>query len=419
MFSSRAADFGILRSPREVVFSRGALSALPRFVAGFGHRAFVCVDPFLATSPTFAEARKALRAQGTEVVEFSQIAPELPLTVVTAATSAARAFVPDVLVGFGGGSAIDLAKLVALGLATDRPLSEYYGENLVPSGLLPIIAIPTTSGTGSEVTPVAVVADPEHQLKVGISSPQLIPQVALVDPELTYTCPPSVTAFSGIDALTHAIEAYSSRARVPDLAVILPVFVGANRVSGLLALEAVSAIGPHLRRAVASPMDVEARTEMSYGSMIAGLAFGAAGTHLSHALQYPIGDATKTPHGLGVGLFLPYVMEACLPSAAEQFARIGTAMGVQGDGTRDIAINTIREIVDLRLDIGVPHTLAEIGIEEGDLDRLASQASTVGRLVDNAPVDDPRELILPIMRRAFHGTSDIFGDAASTQTGKK
>jgi len=401
--------FGVLRSPREILFGAGVIAALPRVVSELGIRAFVCTDPVIARSD--ALRRFVQDARGQVVVEvYSAVEPELPLANVHRAIDAARAFEPDVIVGFGGGSAMDLAKLVSLGVVTSQPLSDFYGENLVPSTVLPIVAVPTTAGTGSEVTPVAVVADPGRALKVGISSPYLIPIVAIVDPNLTITCPPSVTAFSGIDALTHAIESYSASRRDPELHLPLPVFVGANSLSRGLGLEAARHIGPNLHTAVRDGANQGARSSMAYGSMLAGLAFGTGGTHLSHALQYPIGDLTHTPHGLGVGLLLPYVMEACLPSSAQSFARLGVAMGVVDEGSIDshAAEATINFIVTLRSEIGVPHTLRELGVGENQLPKIVELSQTVARLVTNAPATDPRALLEPVARRAWAGISDVF-----------
>jgi alcohol dehydrogenase len=411
------ADIGLLRSPREVLFGVGVRLALPRIIRAYGASVFICTDPVIVQTPGFQQTLRDLQAADLHCTVWSVTEPELPLAAVYQAIAAARSANPEVLLGFGGGSAIDLAKLVAVGLASELPLSAHYGENLVPAGLVPIVAVPTTAGTGSEVTPVAVLADPDRALKVGISSPELIPATAVVDPELTISCPAKVTAFSGIDALTHAIESYSAQPRNLDLAGPLPVFIGSNRISAALGLEAAAAIAPALGAAVDNPGNIEARTSMSYGSLIAGLAFGVGGTHLSHALQYPIGQATHTPHGLGVGLLLPYVMEACLPSARQAFTELGQAMGVGGDQPDEAAEATIRWVVDLRRQIGIPHTLADIGLHAEDLPRIAELAGGVSRLVANTPAGDPQALLEPVLRNALNGGSDIFTPSHVTSTG--
>ncbi|MDI2030192.1 iron-containing alcohol dehydrogenase [Saccharopolyspora sp. TS4A08] len=402
-----------MRPPAEVLFGNGSRAALPRVLADRGTRVFVCSDPVIAETDHFARFLDAARERGLHVTAYSDVQPELPLAGVARATDAARRCEPDVVVGYGGGSTVDLAKLLAITLVTDDPLSSFYGENLVPAGVLPVVAVPTTAGTGSEATPVAVVSDPSRALKVGISSPRLVPVAAVVDPELTHTCPATVTAFSGIDALTHAIESASARRQDVDLTGELPVFVGANALSSVLARQAAAAIAPNLAVAVREPSNGAARANLAYGSLLAGMAFGSGGTHLSHALQYPIGDVTRTPHGLGVGLLLPYVMESCLPSSTPVLADLAKVMGACDAGADDdvAAVSGIRAVVELRAAIGVPHTLADIGVARSDLGRIGELAAGVGRLLNNAPAADPRALIEPVPSCAWSGRSDTFAHA--------
>jgi alcohol dehydrogenase len=321
-----------------------------------------------------------------------------------------------VIIAVGGGSAIDLAKLVAMLAVNRRPLSDFYGENRVSRGILPVIAMPTTAGTGSEVTPVAVVSDPERELKVGISSPHLIPRRAIVDPLLTIGAPGSVTAHSGIDAFVHAVESYTARGVAHSWGEELPVFVGRNRFSSLLALEAVSAIGANLRTAVNTPGDLDAREAMSWGSLLAGMAFGAGGTHISHALQYPVGAATKTPHGLGTGLLLPYVLEACLPAIVPELADIAHALDLPEDGAEASAIAAIAAIRSLVVDIGVPTRLADLGVTAGQLSRFAELGVGVTRLAGNAPVAPGTDLFTRILRAALDGSTVAAAPSAEGAT---
>jgi alcohol dehydrogenase len=407
----------VLRPPREILFGAGVRSALGRTTRGLGRRALVCSDPVIAASDLFAACLEDLRSHDVDVTVFSEFHPELPLADIDVARDRARTAGPDVVIGFGGGSSLDLAKIVAITTDTDAALSEFYGENRVPDGVaLPVVAVPTTAGTGSEVTPVAVVADPARTLKVGLSSPHLVPTVAIVDPELTLTCPPPVSAHSGIDALTHAVESFTAGRRPLDVTDQLPVFIGANPLTAPLAWNAAAAIGPSLEKAVHSGHDLEARTQMAYGSLLAGLAFGAGGTHLSHALQYPIGHATHTSHGLGVGLLLPYVLEACLPWCTPELAQLADALQLEGvvpegrASTEAGAVGVIRAIAGLTRRIGIPATLADIGIERSDLPALAEQAATVARLVGNAPAPDPESLLEPILAHALTGQSAIFSN---------
>lgn len=399
-----------LRAPAEVVFGSGVRNQLATIASRFGTRIFVCSDPVIAASDEFRHTLAQLRDIGISVEVFTDIEPELPLECVSRGTDVVRAYAPHVIIGFGGGSTIDIAKLLAITAVHQQALSDFYGENLVPSDVLPVVAVPTTSGTGSEATPVAVVTDPSRRLKVGISSPHLIPAAAVVDPELTLTCPASVTAHSGIDALTHAFEAYTARRMAAPTSAQLPVFVGSNKLTDLIALQAAAALFNNLSDAVERPRDLLARSSVAYGSCLAGIAFGTAGTHLSHALQYPIGELTRTPHGLGVGLLLPYVLEACLPVSASRVAELGWAIGVaeSSDTSSEAATKTIRSLVALRQRIRIPHTLAEIGVSAADLPEIEKLAAGVSRLVSNAPGADPRSLILDILRSAHGGHSDIF-----------
>jgi alcohol dehydrogenase class IV len=377
-------------------------------VLRYGRRALLVCDPFLATTAEFEVAVTTLVAAGVQIETLTDVVPELPVWSIEQAAEAARSFAPDVVVGFGGGSALDLAKLIALLLVHPGPLSAYYGENAVPGPVLPLIAVPTTAGTGSEVTPVAVVSDPERELKVGVSSPYLIPRVAIVDPELTFGAPAGVTAYSGIDAFVHAVEVFTSAQRTADFGAELPVFVGNNALSSLLALEAIRLIGGSLRRAVAEPGNIAARTEMSYGALLAGMAFGSAGTHLSHALQYPIGALSKTPHGLGTGVMLPFVMQRAVVSSAPELARIAAALGVAESGRDEAeqAQAAVDAIAALVHDIGLPSRLGEIGITHEQVGRIAELSLSVKRLAANSTLPADPETFEQILVAAISGDRD-------------
>lgn len=400
-------SFGMLRLPGGVSFGVGAIASIGTVTAVFGHRVLVCADPFIAATPDYRQAARRMSAAGLTVQTYTDVVPELPVADVHAAADAARRFSPDVIVGFGGGSTMDLAKLMALLLSHDAPLATFYGENQVPGPTVPVVAVPTTHGTGSEVTPVAVVSDPGRELKVGVSSPWLIPQRTIVDPALGVGAPPAVTAHAGIDALVHGVESFTAASRTPAWDEVLPVFVGRNRFSSLLALEAIRVIGQSLRAAVHEPEELAPRVAMAWGSLLAGMAFGTGGTHLSHALQYPVGAATKTPHGLGTGLLLPYVMEACLPETAGELASIARALGCAGQGTDRDARSAIDAVRSLAADIGIPRTLAEIGVERGQLGRFAELALGVTRLAGNAAMAPTRPLLDAILGAAHSGDRSV------------
>lgn len=398
-----ANSFGLLRLPASIAFGAGSRSSIPRTVAALGNRVLVVCDPFLSSSEAFTQLVKELGARDLTVTVDTKVVPELPVSVVEDAIARALQTDPQVIIGFGGGSALDLAKLIALGIAHGTPLNRFYGENQVPGPVIPLVAVPTTSGTGSEVTPVAVLADPDRELKVGISSPYLIPKAAVVDPQLMIGAPPAVTASAGADALVHAIEAYTSNNHAPQWAGQLPVFVGENLLSSSLALEAIRLIGQSLRSAVQDGQDFEARSKMAYASLLAGMAFGTAGTHLSHAIQYPVGALTHTPHGLGTGMLLPYVMQALLATDAQRLANIATALGVAAGTTEESAHNAIDEVAAIMADIGLPIDLAAIGVKESDLPRIVELSLTVRRLVANSVIEPTEENITRIVRAAFNG----------------
>lgn len=387
---------GVLRCPSVVLFGDGVSSALGRLAVQFGQRALVCTDPALATGPHVTRVVSILRNAGLTVSILDAAVPELPLEVVTRAVGEARPRRPDCLVGVGGGSCLDLAKLVALGLTSDEPFESFYGERKVRHPVKPVIGVPTTAGTGSEVTPVAVVSDPKQAMKVGVSSEHLIPRAAVCDPALTLGAPPTVTAHAGIDALAHAIEAFTAMPRNWEAAQDR-VFVGKNVLSDPLAITAISRIAPNLREAMEdSP---SARKDVLEGSLCAALAFGSAGTAAAHALQYPLGARTKTPHGLGTGMLLPYVMRFHREVRAAQLGEIAQAMGCV-EHSADAAIDAV---VDLTRAIGLPASIAELGVSRDELLSIADQALGITRLVTNNPRPLDRDGAMTILDAAWHG----------------
>ncbi|WP_349898684.1 iron-containing alcohol dehydrogenase [Parafrigoribacterium soli] len=396
---------GTLRLPAAIHFGFGSRAQLPELLAAHGRRVLAIVDPFLPGTPLFSETLAALEAAGLEVEVYSSIRPELPVSSLDAAGDIARAFAPDAILAIGGGSAIDAAKLVGLLVAHGGPLSRFYGENAVPGPIAPVIAVPTTAGTGSEATPVAVISDPDRELKVGISSPHLIPVGAVVDPELTLGAPASVTAFSGIDALVHLVESYTAASLEHDWAGELPVFTGRNVFSELIALQGIEQLGSWLPVAVAEPQNRLAREKVAFASLLGGMSFGPTGTHLSHALQYPIGASTKTPHGLGTGLMLPYVLDAFRADAAvvERIAAVGAALGSQATTSAERADDAIAAIVRINRSIGVPSSLADIGVTRDELPRFAELGMKSARLVGISPVPATTELLLDILEHAHAG----------------
>ncbi|CAN5441122.1 iron-containing alcohol dehydrogenase [soil metagenome] len=399
-------SFGVMRSPRTIFFGCGQRFALGKVARAIGTRALVCTDKRLAGEASFRELITNLNEAGVETLVYDGTQAELPVDGVHECVASSRAFAPQLVVGIGGGSCMDMAKLVSLLLAFPGPLSEYYGEMKVPGPTLPVIAIPTTSGTGSEVTPVAVLADNARDLKVGVSSPHLIPHTAICDPELTLTCPPQLTAYSGADALTHAIESFTAIERESEPAIGLErVFVGKNALSDVHALAAISAISKWLKRAVDDGSDIEARSGLMLGALHAGLAFGTAGTAAAHAIQYPVGALTHTAHAAGVAILMPYVMAFNRPASKAAFAQIATAMGVTGaaddEARADAAIEAVSSLLG---SVGIPRTLADLGLAQDRVDWVASQSMLSARLVNNNPRPLDEQAMKSIIDAAMAGT---------------
>ncbi|MET1025649.1 MAG: iron-containing alcohol dehydrogenase, partial [Dongiaceae bacterium] len=352
-----------------------------------GRRALVCTDERLATSSDFGRSLDGLRAAGLAVHVYGRVLPDVPRDSAADCAEEARGFAPDLVIGIGGGSCLDMAKCAALILAHGGRVEDYYGEFKVPGPTLPVIAVPTTAGTGSEVTPVAVLSDPDRVMKIGISSPHLIPQAAICDPELTLTCPPGLTAIAGADAMTHAIEAFTTARRQPDADLALQhVFVGKSALTDHFALLAVRLLSRSLKRAVEHGDDLAARADVMMGAMAAGCAFGTAGTAAAHAIQYPIGALTHTAHGLGVAALLPYVMAYNRRACIADFAEIARAMRLDDGGSDEVlADRAIDAVAQLFAAIGIPANLAELGLPADRQGWAAEQAIGIARLIKNNP----------------------------------
>lgn len=396
----------MLRTPRNLVFGAGQRQALAGYAKALGSRALVVTDQRLSADADFLEMAGSLKQAGLQIRVFDGTIAELPVECIARAVEAGKALGADLVIGIGGGSCIDAAKVAAVLLAHGGRISDYYGEFKVPGPVLPLISLPTTSGTGSEVTPVAVVTDPDRAVKVGIASPHIISHTAICDPELTYTCPPGLTAVSGADALTHAIEAFTTMRREPTGGIVHEhVFLGKNVLSDNYALTAIAHIAASLKRAVDNGADKEARERLMLGATMAGLAFGTAGTAAAHAVQYPIGAMTHTPHGAGVAVMMPYVMEFNRRHCEPELAEIGKAMGLDL-GARTVAEAagaTIDAVESLFASIGIPKTIADLGIVKSQLPTVAEQAMGSARLIKNNPRPIELATMATLVEAAFSG----------------
>ena len=325
-------------------------------------KVLLITDPGLVQAGVAQQVVEMLKQAAVEVEIFDAVEPDPSIQVATKAAEMAKNVKANVLIALGGGSAIDTAKSAALLVTNGGYLKDYAGVNKVVKPILPLIAVPTTAGTGSEVTIFAVMSDPEKQEKFTISSALIAPAVAVLDPLLTLKLPPSVTAFTGMDALTHAIEAFTSSIAQP--------------ATDALALSAIKLVLKHLPVAVGRGDNIKARDGMLQASLLAGIAFNNAFLGLAHAIASPLGGHFHVPHGLANAVMLPYVMEYNLPTAVRRYAEIGCALGLQavGDTPRAVAEKTVAAITQLARDINIPEKLSNIGAKEELLPLVARDA---------------------------------------------
>jgi len=348
-------------------------------------RVLLVTDSVLTKTGLVDQVRAPLSERRITTEIFHGGEPEPSFRAAEACIKQARNFRPDALIGLGGGSNMDLAKISATVLAHGGGPRDYLGEDRVPGPILPLICIPTTAGTGSEVSAAAVLTDSDNQLKVGILSNYLRPKVALVDPQLTLSCPAKLSADSGIDALTHAIEAYTA---IDNEIFPLPpgepsTYQGRHPLGDCLAEKAISLIGANLAQAVKQGSDLAAREAMALGATLAGLAFSNVGVALVHALEYPVGGATHCSHGAGNGLLLPFVMRFNLPARPNQFANIARLLGenVSGLDETEAGERAIRSVERLRSEIGIPLRLRDLGVQEKQLRPFAEKAMSIQRIL--------------------------------------
>lgn len=385
-----------------IVFGTGSSRLIGDAVASLGSRAFLCTDANLVRAGIVEPIVSRLGDAGLEVFVFDEGEAEIGFAAAERCAGIAGEFAPEVVVGLGGGSNIDLAKAVAGRLRSDHPIAEWSSKGL-PVTTLPVVAVPTTAGTGSEVTPIAVLTNEERDTKVGFPARAFLPRVAVVDPALTLSCPPSVTAHSGMDAMTHAVEAYlaiGNDDKAPQ-GWDFQGFVGKNPVSDALALKAVELIGANLAAAVADGTDLAAREAMSLGSMLAGMAFAGAGTAVVHALQYPIGARTHTPHGLGNAVLLPAAVAYNLPARVREAAELSRVLGSTAADDSAAAGELADRLARLAQSVGITPNLRSIGLSESDLQPAAAEAALITRLLQNNPRPLDEQALLEVLRGAL------------------
>lgn len=338
-------------------------------------RTLFVTDPGIIALGLADGAISSLSEAGFEVTLFSEIEPDPKATTVERAAELARSAGCDCVVGFGGGSSMDVAKVVALLVGSDQHMAAMFGVNQAEGVRLPLVLVPTTAGTGSEVTPVSILTTGTEEKK-GIVSPLILPDVALLDAELTIGLPPAITAATGVDAMVHAFEAFTSKS------------VNNNPISQHLAKQALLLLGANIRTAVHDGNDETARTNMLLGSMLAGQAFANSPVAAVHALAYPVGSLFHVPHGLSNALVLREVMRFNAQEAGSGYAELAPLIFPdieQGQPQEALVADCIERIETLTRDLGLASGLRSVGISESDVPRLASDAMNQTRLLVNNP----------------------------------
>jgi len=360
-----------LRQVRQVHMGPGILQRAAQDCLAAG-----CRSAFIVTSAPIAYLADGLRADldqgGMGSTLWSGPDGEPTVTHLLDALGAARGCGADFVIGLGGGSAMDVAKLVAALLRSDQQFADVVGTGLLAGRDVPLACIPTTAGTGSEVTPIAILEDEAAQLKKGVVSPHLVPDFAYLDAELTVSMPRGVTAATGIDALTHCAEAYTNRFAHP--------------LVDSWALEGIRLVARHLVTAVREPANLAARQGMLLASHLGGMCLGPVNTAAVHALAYPMGGEFHVPHGVANALLLPHVMRFNISAAPERYAAIAHALGEPdtGDTLRDAECGVVA-VERLSEGAGIQRQLSQVGISHNALPRMAAAAMTVHRLLNNNP----------------------------------
>jgi len=362
------------RMSERLLLGIGAINELPQLVRSLNRK-----KPLVGTDKGGCQAGICYRIQiilqngNMDNTCFDKVESDPRIEIAYQCLKAAQESGGDVLIGVGGGSSLDIAKIVSVLLTNGGDILQYVGIDKIARPGLDTILIPTTAGTGSEVTPIAVLSDTKEHLKKGIVSDRLYSKIALIDPELTVSLPPYVTAYTGMDALTHSIEAYTNKYAQPFI--------------DTFAIESIRLIGRNLRKAVSCGKDIEARYNMTLASLYGGLCLGAVNTAAVHALAYPLGGTYDVPHGIANALLLPYVMEFNLPSNPKKYADIAAALGenIEGLPEAGAAEQAVKAVVKLSKDIGIVSKLRELNIPEKAIDDMAVGAMKVTRLLNNNP----------------------------------
>ena len=360
-----------LLQPQKIVFGTGCLQTFvdDYLRLGYKHLFVVTAPPIM---PLIVDTMMQLATAGVGYTIYSDIKAEPTVNDFKKIRRLARSFKADSVVGIGGGSVLDMAKLVATLHQSGQRVEDCFGTGLIRKKGLWLACLPTTAGTGSEVSPNAILLDERDHLKKGVVSPFLMADAAYVDPKLTWTVPAKVTADTGMDALTHCIEAYTNKFAHPAIDVY--------------ALQGIRLIAANLERAVKNGQDVEAREALALGSLYGGLCLGPVNTAAVHALSYPLGGEYHIPHGLSNAILLPSVMKFNMPANVRRHAEVAIALGVTpGANDEETAQRGVDFIYRLADTVGIPKTLTELNIPQTAVDTMAKAAMQVQRLLKNNP----------------------------------
>lgn len=376
-----------IQFPGKLVFANGSIDQLPAEVNRLGVKKalIVTITPLMDTLAGFMEA---LSANGIEIMTDTSILQEPSFSDLKKLVTHVSSFDPELVIGIGGGSVLDIAKLVAVQLGNDQSLEEYVGIGLLKGRSRKLICVPATSGTGSEVSPNAILIDDTDSQKKGIISPFLVPDIVYVDPLLTKSVPPAITAATGLDALTHCLEAYTNKFSTPFI--------------DMYAYEGMRLIAANIVRAVTHGDDEDARYQVAMGSLLGGFCLGPVNTAGVHALSYPLGSSFHLPHGLSNALLLPYVMEYNIPAAPSRYAGVAMALGVEKEA-EDIttALKGVEKVRELIAACGIPARLREVNVPESAIPQMAIDAMKIQRLLKNNPREITEADAVKIYKAAY------------------
>lgn len=373
-----------------LIMGIGSVNELPDIIRKLGkNKALIVTDEGIVKAGICERIKNILEEKNIANGCFDKVEPDPRIEIVYEGLKAVKKGNYDVLIGLGGGSSLDIAKVVSIMATNTGDITRYLGIDNIPKAGIDTVLIPTTAGTGSEVTPIAVLSDKKEHLKKGVVSDKLYAKAALIDPELMTSLPPHITAYTGIDALTHAIETYTNKFSQPFVDTI--------------ALQAIRLIGQNLRKAVSNGKDIEARYNMSLASLYGGMCLGPVNTAGVHALAYPLGGTFDVPHGIANSLLLPYVMEFNFTANLEKYANIAAALGenIEGLSLSQAAERSVKAVVQLSRDIGIISRMRDLNILEDAIDDMAAGAMKVTRLLNNNPREITEADAKQIYKKAY------------------